>query len=917
MTLRCSLNTLLLAGLSVYLPATYGAAISLPADALAPTGSGSVRGLLVRTTQAPQTETVANSITRAIKQLNGTLLGADGALVANEAIAGSNADGSYTVDVISFEKDGLSPIDLTDADENWLASFDTAVFPGIPGTGGHTDNFATEVVAFLELTAGEHTLGISVNADRTDMNNDDTYQVYVSASPRDYFGASITAYQRNAAAFKSDQHIENQFVVSAPAAGIYPFRIVYAQTGLGANFQFYSVDTDTGERILINNPNDDRAIKSYTVCSATAANAPVTVEVSPLPGSDGISPTNAITAQILDGTATVATSQVTLYLNNVAVTPQTLTKTGGRLSVAYTPNANRTTKDNLVRLEFTDSTGAKHTNSWSFGITVSGGAATTVTGQWNFDSGDLKATVGTDLEYFDGVGGTTQQGTEFGTTTALGIPDIDGKAAKVMKVPGDESKTIGYLMTHNIAPNGGGTRVNQWTLIMDVLVDTNGASAASLIKIISYTVNNDDGDLFWQGNNFGQGSDGYKGRGTFTAGEWHRVVAAYDEAANPPVVTKYVDGIKQDDWTANQGLDAVRRALLPKAVLFADDGSERRTMWVNSIQIRSGKLSDAEMVALGGPSADKIPVTIPASTVTGQWNFDYADLGANVGKALEYFDGTDGLTAAGTQFGTTTDLGVADINGTPAKIMVVPGDQAPNVGYLMTHLISPNGGGTRVNQWTLIMDIMVDPAGSGAASLIQMSSYTLDNNQDGDLFWQDNNFGQGSDGYKGLGTFTAGEWHRVIAAYDEAASTPVVTKFVDGIKQDDWTANQGLDAIRRTLLPKAVLFADDGSERRAMWVNSVQIRSGKLTDAQMVALGGPSAAKIPVVIEVPSTEAPTLSLTVSGDNVVISWPATATGYTLQSATVLTSSAWTDISGVQNNSYTVSKSAGNQFFRLKK
>ena len=406
-------------------------------------------------------------------------------------------------------------------------------------------------------------------------------------------------------------------------------------------------------------------------------------------------------------------------------------------------------------------------------------------------------------------------------------------------------------MDHGIKPNGGGTKVNQYTLIFDIYVDQAGPGAASLLQVDSAN-NTTDGDLFWQGSNFGQGGGGYNGRGTFTAGEWHRVVAAYDEAATPPVVAKFVDGIKQDDWTANQGLDAARRALPPTAILFGDgDQDERRIMYVNSVQIRAGRISDAEAVLLGGPSAAGIPAVIPKSSVTGQWDFDYADLGATVGTPLAYFDPTfDGPTGTAddkTTFGLTTDLGIADIGGVPAKVVKVPGTLDRRIGYVMTHRIAPNGGGTKVNQYTLIFDIMVDTSGPGAASLLQVDS--ANNTTDGDLFWQGNNFGQGGGGYNGTGAFTAGEWHRVIAAYDEAANPPVVTKFVDGIKQDDWTANQGLDAPRRALPPTAILFGDgDQDERRIMWVNSVQIRAGKLTDAEMTALGGPSASGIPVLV---------------------------------------------------------------------
>ena len=212
--------------------------------------------------------------------------------------------------------------------------------------------------------------------------------------------------------------------------------------------------------------------------------------------------------------------------------------------------------------------------------------------------------------------------------------------ANIMQVPGEpRHRNIGYVMTHGIAPNGGGTKVNQYTLIMDVFVEPTGSGRRFLVERRARLNNTDDGDLFWQGNNFGQGSGRLQRHRQFTAGAWHRVVAAYDEAANPPVVTKYVDGIKQDDWTANQGLDNARRAMQPTAILFGDgDQDERRTMWVNSIQIRAGKLTDAECVLLGGPSGSGIPVVLPTSTVAGQWDFDRGNLSATIGKPLQYLD---------------------------------------------------------------------------------------------------------------------------------------------------------------------------------------------------------------------------------------------------------------------------------------
>ena len=834
---------LILAAVSIASLHARAATVTLPSTAAAPLGSSNTRGFIVRSAQAPADAAVDNSFLRATRQLNGTLTDSEGTLILNEALPGPDAGGSYFINEITFEREG-QVFDVTDESGEFVVSFVGDLFPGIPGTGLHTDKFAVEVVAFLELSAGLHTFGVSVSADRTDVNDDDGYQVFVGANPRDVFATKVAEYQRIAQPFTSDQHIENQWTVEAPVAGIYPFRLVYWQTGRSANLQWYTIE-GADVRLPVNDPfNDPRAILAYRNTTVPIANAPYIAEVSPRAGSSGINPADPISILVLDGQTTVNPGSIRLLLNGEEVQP-TVTQSTGRTAIEYLPDPERATANNLVRLEFADSNSLAQTIEWQFAISASGGAVNPVTGQWDFDGGNLAATVGQPLEYLDGPSGLTAQGTSFGTTAALGIADIDGEPAGVMSVPGELDRNIGYIMDHGIAPNGGGTLVNQFTLIMDVMVATNGPGAAALLQISS-TENTDDGDLFWQGNNFGQGTDGYIGKGTFTAGEWHRIAAAYDMSANPPVVVKYVDGIKQDDWTANQSLDNPRRALLPTAILFADgDQDERRAMYVNSVQIREGRLSDAQLALLGGPEASGIPLVLPASNVTGQWDFEFGDLSATVGSPLQYLDGDAGLTQAGTLFGTTTDLGTTNIQGEIAQIMRVPGDLDRNIGYIMEHRIAPNGGGTRVNQYTLIMDLLVADSGSFAAALLQISS--VDNTDDGDLFWQQGNFGQGTGGYNGRGTFTAGSWHRVVAAYDMAADPPVVTKYVDGIKQDDWTASQSLDNDRRALLPTAVLFGDgDQDERREMWVNSIQIREGKLTDAQIVALGGPTATGIPI-----------------------------------------------------------------------
>ncbi|MBM3847958.1 MAG: hypothetical protein FJ405_16940, partial [Verrucomicrobia bacterium] len=815
-------------------------AATLPASAAGPTSAASNPGFRVRTVQAPLGTPLRNNFLRAVQQLNGTLTDQSGAPIQNNAIPGTNADGSHDLDAINFGTDDQNPTTGVTGDFPESPGLPDTLFPGLVPVvdGGHTTLFATEAIAHLKLAAGTYTMGVTAGFARTDEVDDDGFRLFCGTNPRDFFATPIAEYQRNSPPFPSGPQLRKGnrtiFEVTVPQDGTYPFRLVHWQQGGSTMLEWffvYDAGLETEVRVVINDPavGDPVAFRDN---SGAAANTPAVVEVSPLPESSGVPSSAPVTAVLLDGAQEVDQASIKLFLNNTQVTPQSIVRDGRQTRVTYNPNATRVNPANNIRLDYKDKAGTSLSSSWNFTITVSGAASTIVRGQWDFDGGNLAATVGSPLAYFDGPSGSTATKTEFNTTTGFGIADINGVPARVMKVPGDLDRNIGYVMTHGISPNGGGTLVNQYTLIMDVYVASTGPGAASLIQINSAN-NADDGDLFWQGNNFGQGGGGYNGTGAFTAGEWHRVAAAYDMAANPPVVTKYVDGIKQDDWTANQGLDNPRRALRTSAILFGDgDQDERRVMFVNSVQIREGKMSDGEMVLLGGPDAAGIPASVDNVSVAGHWDFDAGNLAATIGKPLAYFDGNNGITKAETQFGTTTDLGISPINGEEARVMRVPGQLEREIGYVMTHRISPNGGGTLVNQYTLIMDIYVDTTGPGAASLIQINS--PENTDDGDLFWQGSNFGQGGGGYNGTGAFTAGAWHRIAAAYDMAANPPVVTKYVDGIKQDDWTANQSLDNPRRALRPTAILFGDgDKDERRVMFVNSIQIRPGKLSDAQL------------------------------------------------------------------------------------
>ena len=106
-------------------------------------------------------------------------------MIPNEAIPGTLPDGSHTNLAVSFDI-GASPVLGMAAD----------FFPGIPGVSNHLQNFVVEAVAFVELTAGTHTFGMAVSADRTDVNDDDGYVVFSGVNPRSVFATQVGLYER-------------------------------------------------------------------------------------------------------------------------------------------------------------------------------------------------------------------------------------------------------------------------------------------------------------------------------------------------------------------------------------------------------------------------------------------------------------------------------------------------------------------------------------------------------------------------------------------------------------------------------------------------------------------------------------------------------------------------------------------------
>ncbi len=233
--------------------------------------------------------------------------------------------------------------------------------------------------------------------------------------------------------------------------------------------------------------------------------------------------------------------------------------------------------------------------------------------QWDFTGGNLAATVGSDLQYTDGAGGPTDLNTQFGTTTSFGLPNIAGTNASVMMFPA-ATNGMGILMPTTANANGGGTLINDYTLIMDVLypassnnqlrpiIDTDAATFVYGPDIVVSSGNGigiSDGPFF----------------GSIVSNTWYRIAFVVQQDQN--TITEYINGAKVGQNTVSttggqQGVDG-RFALFPGAYAYILGNSSTNAApgYLSSIQFRDAALNAGQLKALGSPVAAGIPQTIP------------------------------------------------------------------------------------------------------------------------------------------------------------------------------------------------------------------------------------------------------------------------------------------------------------------
>jgi hypothetical protein len=312
---------------------------------------------------------------------------------------------------------------------------------------------------------------------------------------------------------------------------------------------------------------------------------------------------------------------------------------------------------------------------------------------------------------------------------------------------------------------------------------------------------------------------------------------------------------------------------------------------------------DVVVTNSGGAVTSSPPATLtvinPAVFVAGQWDFLDANLAPTVGAALEYGDAT---AQSDTTFGTTTSFGIPDINGVPTAVMhFAPSTTPVWWGYKLFPSAPPNGGGTNINQYTLIYDIYYPVGSDGYRSLWQTD---VNNTLYSSLYIgnADVGFGIGV-GSTYDGAFTNGVWHRLAFAIDlngPGGQAPIMAKFIDGVKVADQTTDLSPADGSLSVGAYGLLFAEASGDFAPGYVSSVQFSNGRRPDAFIEALGGSSALKIPGAIKA----------SVSGGVVTIKWTG---GVALQQADSLTGT-WSTVDGTAGQSSYNPPAGQKKFFR---
>jgi hypothetical protein len=315
--------------------------------------------------------------------------------------------------------------------------------PGIPipgaGTIGPdgTDMIVAEVTTYLRLSRGAYRMGV---------NSDDGFKVAVAPGAPSPSGLVVGSFNGGRGA--ADSIFD--FVVET--AGDYPFRLLWWEGGGGANVEWFTVNLDTGEFVLVNHTNPN-SVKAYRVGQGRA----YVKSLLPANRYTGAQSTPTVKIELVDDLTTVVNGSISLSIDGSTVT-SAINKVGTTTTVTWTPSTPfafaSTHSGTLIWTESTSPTPTSWTNNFSFTVRLLTASDLPTNSFW------------IEAEDFDGPGDTTAQATANvmpyagGAYDTLGSRhDIDYHANDTGPFTGTNPDAWNYRTGIPAEPNGPGRYV--------------------------------------------------------------------------------------------------------------------------------------------------------------------------------------------------------------------------------------------------------------------------------------------------------------------------------------------------------------------------------------------------------------------------------------------------------------------------
>jgi len=334
---------------------------TLPGSFARPAGTVDINspGFTVFVHQARADAGLPNNTQRAEGQLRSYLIDwMTGAPYVNHVVGGTPQGSFVDADVINWNQElgtGGTGAEIGNFRTTSTPSFPDEAIPGIPGDEDSTDNIAAELVTFLDLPAGLTRLGV---------NSDEGFRVTSEVHLRD------VARELPLGVFSGSRGAgDTLFSVFVESAGLYPIRLIWYEGVGAANLEFFSVDIPSGQKLLINDRSNAKALKAYR--ASTFALAPIVQRLGPPPDIANVNGSAEILAELRDQDRAVDTNSVSLFFNDLLILPTmvNVSKSGTVTRITYDPPgllpANST---NQVTLAFRDNAVPPNsfTNSWKF-----------------------------------------------------------------------------------------------------------------------------------------------------------------------------------------------------------------------------------------------------------------------------------------------------------------------------------------------------------------------------------------------------------------------------------------------------------------------------------------------------------------------------------------------------------------------